>query len=154
MASKSKEMALTKIGQVDVEAQKVGTAAEEAAEEAAAAAFDEIEPPVDLATKEQIGNLGASSFSTFFFYLIYYIIAAVLAGALGTKFDGLEPFDHEKFTPAVESDNLRPLVNWLSMVLTFGLFAPWITYFSVREADLAVDNANVVQGLHVMIATA
>ena len=40
------------------------------------------------------------------------------------------------------------------MVLTFGLFAPWITYFSVREADLAVDNANVVQGLHVMIATA
>ena len=54
MASKSKEMALTKIGQVDVEAQKVGTAAEEAAEEAAAAAFDEIEPPVDLATKEQI----------------------------------------------------------------------------------------------------
>ena len=146
MAIKSKEIQMatsTRLAQVDLEAAKAE----------AAAAGDEIEPSVDSATLELMQNIQAGGFTAFFFYLIYYIIAAVLAGALGTKFDGLEPFDHEEFTPAVESDDLRPLVNWLSMVLTFGLFGPWITYFSVREADLAVDNASVVQGLHVMVTT-
>ena len=103
MAIKSKEIQMatpTRLAQVDLEAAKAEVAA----------AGDEIEPPVDSATLELMQNIRAGGFTAFFFYLLYYIIAAVLAGALGTKFDGLEPFDHEEFTPAVERDDLRPLV--------------------------------------------
>ena len=91
--------------------------------------------------------------SAVIFYVVYYAVAAVLSGALGTRFSGLEPFEHEDFTPAVERDDLRPLVVWLSMVLTFCLFGPWIVYFVTRDSDKAVDCATTVQGLHIFLTT-
>ena len=87
------------------------------------------------------------------FYVTYYAVAAILCAALGTAFTGLEPFEHEAFTPAAESDEMRPLAVWLAMVLSFGFFGPWIIYFSVSSSDAAIAVATVLQGLHVFATT-
>ena len=102
---------------------------------------------------EVLTQIRAVGFAGFFFYAAYYAMAGIFSGALGTEFTGLEPFEHENFRPAVDSADLRPLVTWLSMVLTFCLFGPWITYFSVRDSERAVDNATAIQGLHVFLST-
>ena len=71
----------------------------------------------------------------------------------GSTFTGLEPFEHEAFTPAADSDEMRPLAVWLAMVLSFGFFGPWIIYFSVSNSDAAIAVATVLQGLHVFATT-
>ena len=102
---------------------------------------------------EQFGMLKSVGIVLPMFYATYYAVAAVLSGALGTPFTGLEPFEHEEFTPAVKNDNLRPLVVWLSMVLTFCFFGPWIVYFAVPDSSKSVDVATTVQGMHVFATT-
>ena len=87
------------------------------------------------------------------FYVTYYVVAAILCAALGSTFTGLEPFEHEAFTPAADSDEMRPLAVWLAMVLSFGFFGPWIIYFSVSNSDAAIAVATVLQGLHVFATT-
>ena len=62
-------------------------------------------------------------------YLAWYVVALVLSLAFGLRGDYFvitffEPFDHENFTPAVEAGDWRPLVHWLSTVITQTLIAP------------------------------
>ena len=87
------------------------------------------------------------------FYATYYTVAAILSAALGTPFTGLEPFEHEAFTPAADSDDMRPLAVWLAMVLSFSFFGPWIIYFSVSNSEAAIAVATVLQGLHMFATT-
>eukprot|EP00320_Phaeocystis_rex_P014839 CAMPEP_0119069468 /NCGR_PEP_ID=MMETSP1178-20130426/19581_1 /TAXON_ID=33656 /ORGANISM="unid sp, Strain CCMP2000" /LENGTH=180 /DNA_ID=CAMNT_0007051235 /DNA_START=30 /DNA_END=572 /DNA_ORIENTATION=- len=100
-------------------------------------------------------KLACSAVALAAFYATYYVVAAALSAALGTRFTGIEPFEHEAFTPAAGGGELRPLTVWLAMVLTFALFGPWVVYsahqafFSARDADAAVDVATVLQGVHV-----
>ena len=66
------------------------------------------------------------------FYATYYGVAAILSAALGTRFTGLEPFEHEAFTPAADTDNMRPLAVWLAMVLSFSFFGGQRRHFQPR----------------------
>jgi len=90
------------------------------------------------------------------FYGGYFLIALLLCVATGTEFKGDEPFDHVNFDPSVPlgTDDDRPLVNWLSFVLMFGLAGPVLVYFGAREAERAVDMATAMQALHLFITTA
>ena len=62
------------------------------------------------------------------FYACYFLAAGVLSAAFGTAFTGTEPFDHIDFNPAVQgaTSGWRPLVTWLSMILTMTLAGPWL----------------------------
>ena len=62
-------------------------------------------------------------------YLSWYIVAFVLCLVFGLRGDFFiltffEPFDYENFSPAVEAGDWRPLVHWLSLVITQTLIAP------------------------------
>lgn len=90
------------------------------------------------------------------FYLCYYIITGFLSIIFQTRFYGNEPFEHEEFTPDVssESNTLRSLVTWLSMILTFTLAGPWIVYFTVQDWHRAVDCATAIQMIHLFATVA
>lgn len=87
------------------------------------------------------------------FYAAYYAFAGVCAAALSTPFNGLEPFDHVEFSPAVAGGaaGWRSLVTWLSMVLTFTIAGPWLVYFGARDSARAVDCATGVAMVHFFV---
>ena len=92
-------------------------------------------------------------------YLAWYFAAATLSLAFGVTGDSfiitfVEPFDHINFTPMVEGGAWKPLVNWLSTVLTLTLVSPWLIYFGCRPAkDRATDCSTAMQALHFFLAT-
>lgn len=90
------------------------------------------------------------------FYAAYYAFAAVCSAALGTAFNGMEPFDHVEFSPAVQGGaaGWRSLATWLSMVLTFTLAGPWLVYFGTRDSARAANCATAVTMLHFFITVA
>ena len=68
-------------------------------------------------------------------YTAFYAVSATLSGAFGTAFNGVEPFDHVLFSPAVQGhDDWRPLVDWLSTVLTLTLVGPWCAMRAARAS--------------------
>lgn len=89
------------------------------------------------------------------FYAAYYGLAAVCSAALGTPFNGLEPFDHVEFSPAVEggANGWRSLATWLAMVLTFTVAGPWLVYFGTRDSARANNCATAVATLHFFLTT-
>ena len=87
-------------------------------------------------------------------YIVWYVLALILLAVLGqgSSITFTEPFDHNAFTPAVTADR-RPLVNWLSMLLSTTVAGPWLVYFAIREARRATDCAIAVGSLHFFLST-
>lgn len=86
-------------------------------------------------------------------YAADYAIAAALAGAFQIDLDGTEPFDHSVCAPVTTNGVWRPLVNWITLVLTFALVGPWLIYFIVRDAHRAVDAATAMATMHFFLCT-
>jgi len=89
------------------------------------------------------------------FYLCYFLVALMLCFATDTDFQGDEPFDHVHFDPTLPegTDDKRPQVTWLSMVLTFSLAGTALVYFGARDAERALDMATAMQSAHFFLVT-
>ena len=85
-------------------------------------------------------------------YALNFTMAAVLSAAFGVSFAVSAPFDHSRFSPN-PSDGVRPLVNWLSFMVTFAAVGPWLIFFIVRDAQRAVDCATVLTTTHFFMCT-
>ena len=98
-------------------------------------------------------------------YLAWWLTALLLSMFFGISGEGwksitfMEPFDHIAFSPviesgAVEGENRRPLVNWLSMVMTMTLPGPWLLYLTCRpHANTATDVSTAFNALHFFLCT-
>lgn len=86
-------------------------------------------------------------------YAAFYVVAAILSASFGTRFDGVEPFDHISFSPATESADRRPLVDWLTTVVTLTTIGPWLIYFGLGDAHRATDCGQAVLSIHFFLTT-
>lgn len=87
-------------------------------------------------------------------YAVWYINVLLISAIIGVNVTWLEPFDHVAFSPIVAEDgDHRPLVHWLSTVLTLTLATPWIIYFSIRPTKRATDVSTAITSLHFFLCT-
>lgn len=94
-------------------------------------------------------------------YFSWYVAVVAFSVAFGETFSmnpramltGIEPFDHINFSPLVTPGDWKPLINWLSEVVTLTVVTPWLVYFVCRPAKRATDCGTAMQALHFFAAT-
>ena len=92
-------------------------------------------------------------------YIAWYGAVVGLSLAFGVSGDDflinfIEPFDHENLSPLIVDGDRRPLVIWLSCVLTLTLANPWLIFIVCRhDSSRAVEIATPMQALHFFLCT-
>ena len=94
-------------------------------------------------------------------YLVWYGVVFALTAAFGLGggnffIQGLEPFDHVVFSPLVDGSDWRPLVHWLSMVLTMAFACPLMIYSwcrKVPDSTKATECSTAINAIHFFLCT-
>jgi len=107
-------------------------------------------------------------------YALWYVLVLIFTAAFGVlPVDGLEPFKHEHFLlrpNATEANGAvafaaevgrtddggreyRPLVAWLSLVLSHVLVAPWLVCIAAHDPKRVFDYCMVLQITHLILTT-